>query len=137
MCHLATQRWPPAVGRRGAGQTTGRWLTSQASLAAPWPSALRLSFPPMGLVTKTIKTNLLLNLVRLMKADPSFPDWGGQSASSPTTGGGRAAIQSRMKSVAHRLANWPVDAHVRGAHVFSNLGSPTHLLFHVKTFFSS
>ena len=40
-----------------------------------------------------------------MEADPSLPDWGGRSVSPPTAGRGRAAIQSRMKSVAHRLAN--------------------------------
>ena len=31
----------------------------------------------------------------------------------------RAAIRSRMKNVAHRLPNWPVDTHVRGAPVVS------------------
>ena len=40
-----------------------------------------------------------------MEADPSLPNWGGRSVSPPIAGRGRAAIQSWMKSVAHRLAN--------------------------------
>ena len=78
----------------------------------------------------------------LMEVDLSLPDWGGRSASPLTAGGGRAAIQRRMKSIAHRLANWPVGAHVRGAnnsfllllppcyccYYYYNLGEPTHTL---------
>ena len=55
--------------------------------------------------------------MRLMEADSSLPDWGGWSAPPPIASGGRTAIQSQIKSVAHRLATWPVDAHVRGAMV--------------------
>jgi hypothetical protein len=52
-----------------------------------------------------------------MEADPSLPGWGGWFAPPPTTDGGRAIIQRRMKFVAHRLANWRVGAHVRKAMV--------------------
>ena len=70
-----------------------------------------------------------------MKADPSLPDWGGWSASPPTAGGGRAAIQSRMKFIAHCLANWLVGAHVRGAILLpwlTKLQSKTNILEHVQ-----
>ena len=49
----------------------------------------------------------------LMEADPPLPAWCGWSTPPPTAGGGRAAIQRWMNSVALRLAKQRRNTHVR------------------------
>ena len=49
----------------------------------------------------------------LMEADLSFSGWGGWSAPPPTTGGGRAAIQRPMNSIALHLAKRRRNPHVQ------------------------
>ena len=47
-----------------------------------------------------------------METDPIFLGWDGRSAPPPTSGGGRAAIIPRMKSIGLRLAKRRIGTHV-------------------------
>ena len=114
---LVDAKWPPAVGRRGAGRpTNGGW---PAGLEGP-AHLLRLSYKDIISFKKFSykainykKSFYFKSEVWLMKADLSLPGWGGWSAPPPSAGGGKAAIQVRMKFVALRLAKQRRSSHMR------------------------